>query len=270
MAKKKAAQAAAKPEIIHRAGVKKAKPAQTAHAHAENGIMCEGRRCVQTLRELALEIGAPDAGVLRLLRSEDDCPWKNKANLYDVEAWREFWGVIKLRTAAAKTEEEEQAASDKTEGVSKAIWDVRKTAAQARILEIEEEVTRGDLIDLEEAVQVLCELVKQSNAILSQAPQAMAPDLIGLELPEFSKRLKVVHREALEKIYNGLSVKKKAFWRKLLQRLSDQQPKSSLGGGANGGSDSPRRAVTGGGAAKTRVSSGNQRKTLETKVSVSS
>lgn len=188
----------------------------------------EGRSYARTMATLARELNCEES-VVRLLAKAPGNPGLSKTKMYDIEEWREFLAVSDEVIAGL--------VGDATgmDSDTKKSWDTRKVAAQARILELQEEERRGSVVSREEVVQVLGELIQTASRKLMQVPKESAAELAGLSLPEFTRRLGEIHRQALEDIYNALETKKKRFWQGLYAMLSAQQPKSSLGGGQKSG-----------------------------------
>jgi hypothetical protein len=193
-------------------------------------LMHRGRACAKTLKVLAEALDRPQEEIETLFKSQKS-PGKNAGHLYDIEEWRDW-----IDSPEAKSEFEVLTTGEP--GVAptdKKAWETRRVRAQALREELRAEMERGEVINQEEVVQFLGEVLREMSRRTAQAPKAMAADLSGLSVPEFTKRLGDVHRGILEDVTKSIQTKKKAFWQRCSEMLSDLQQSWSLGDGLSDG-----------------------------------
>lgn len=95
---------------------------------------------------------------------------------------------------------------------------------ELRTAEIELDVLQGRMIDLDECKQVLAEVMSKLSQSLRGMKHRLGPSVVGVPVPEATKRIGAVVDEVLAAVAVPEAVKKKAFWRRLSATLSDLLP----------------------------------------------
>lgn len=93
-----------------------------------------------------------------------------------------------------------------------------------RTKEIEFDTLQGRMIDVEECKQVLSEVLSKLSQSFRGLKHRLGPEVVGVSVPEATKRIGAVVDETLAAMAIPEGVKKKAFWRNISSMLSDLLP----------------------------------------------
>jgi hypothetical protein len=97
--------------------------------------------------------------------------------------------------------------------------------------EIDNAVRRGELMSVDEVNRVLTEMVGGVVDGVRGSKHSLAPRVVGLPVPEATKRIGMELDEQLAKLSLGEWAKKKIFWSKVSAHLSDLHKRFNLGAG---------------------------------------
>jgi hypothetical protein len=171
--------------------------------------------------ELASLLGCSRKQISRYLKleGEDAAPAPAADGRYNVTLWK-LWaqehGYLrkKLSTAADRQLLEDRGIQLSNE---------RK--------EIDNAVRRGELMSVDEVCRVITEMVGGVVDGARGMKHSLSPRVVGLTVPEATKRIGVEVDEQLQKLSLGEWAKKKIFWSKISAHLSDLHKRFNLGGG---------------------------------------
>lgn len=172
--------------------------------------------------ELAKHIGCSRRQLGRYLKieGEDAPPEPASDGRYNVMLWK-IWAhehghlTKKLSTAADR-----QLLEDRT------------IVLRNERLEIDNAVRRGELMSVDEVCRVITEMTGGVVDTARSMKHALAPRVVGLTVPEATKRIgQEVDQNLLGKLSLGEWSKKKIFWSRVSAHLSDLRKRFNLGDG---------------------------------------
>jgi hypothetical protein len=171
--------------------------------------------------DLAAALGCERKSVQRWLKEKDpECPGKTSDGRYNITLWK-LWVEKKGKKPAARL------------GTDKGALELEKLRLQNEKLRLENEVTKGRLLDQDEVIGVLCSMVREAYEKFRGLKHTLAPQVVGVEVSEATKRLGVEIDNTLRGLSLGEFAKKKVFWQKLYATLGDLHNSFSLGLGEN-------------------------------------
>lgn len=169
--------------------------------------------------ELAEHLGCDRKTIGRWLKAKDPaCPGKSSDGRYNVTLWKLWASSQGKKPALMKT-------SDKVS------LDNQNMRLRNEKLEIENAIRRGDLLDVDEVCKVITEMVAGFVKRARSSKHTLAPQVIGLNVAEATKRIGKETDEALNELALGEWAKKKPFWSSVFATLSDQRKRFNLGDG---------------------------------------
>lgn len=168
--------------------------------------------------ELAKQLGCDRKTVQRLMKIDGN-PGKTSDGRYNVTAWK-LWcmesGHLKKKTAAFST---------------KADLEIEGQRLKNEKLELENAVTRGELMHVDEVSKVLTEMMGAFVSGIRGMKHSLSPQVVGMPIGEASKRIGKEVDAQLGKLALGEWAKKKIFWSSVYARLHDLHRKYNLGDG---------------------------------------
>jgi predicted site-specific integrase-resolvase len=170
--------------------------------------------------ELAAELGCARETIQRWLKAGDpDCPGKTSDGRYNVSLWK-IWIETKGKKVRAAVK-----------GRDKGALEMENMRLRNEKLQIENLLKQGELLHVDEVCGVLTEMmgafVKKVRGMKHTLPNAV----VGVSIPEATKRVDREAVEALLELSLGEWAKKKPFWSSVYARLQDLQRTHSLGSG---------------------------------------
>ena len=175
---------------------------------------------VELAKALATTFGSCDRKSINRFLKIDGNPWKTSDGRYNVTAWK-LWcaetGHLNKKVAV----------------MSSTDLDDQNKRLKNEKLELENAVTRGELMHVDDVCKVLCEMVGAFAGGIRGMKDTLATQVVGLSTAEAAKRIRVESDTQLTKLALGEWAKKKAFWSSVYAQLSDLHKKFSLGAGLN-------------------------------------
>jgi hypothetical protein len=171
--------------------------------------------------ELAQHLKCSRKTVNRYLEIEGDeaPPAPTPDGRYNVTLWK-LWcqdhGHLKKKLTDAA---DRQALEDRT------------IALRNERMEMENAIKRGELISIDEASRVITEMVGGFVAGIRGMKHTLGPLVVGVPVPEATKRIGRESDNQLTKLSLGEWAKKKAFWSTISALLSDLHKRYNLGAG---------------------------------------
>lgn len=139
--------------------------------------------------ELADALGVTRKSIQRWVK--EGAPAAQSNGIYDVGEWRS-WAKAKGKQF---TKEDE--------GPSKAQLEAKRLILQNEKLEHELGVARGEYIHVDELRQLIASMVAEAKKVFLAMPSTLAPQVVGLSVPEAEKRIKAEVDQALEQLHTG-------------------------------------------------------------------
>jgi len=171
--------------------------------------------------ELAKHLGCDRKSISRWLKEKDpECPGAMPDGRYNVTLWK-LW-----------TEKKGKKPSNRL-GMDKGGLELEKLRLQNEKLELENRIKRGELMDIDEVCGVLSDMVSGFVKVVRGRKHSLAPQVIGVGVPEATKRIDRSDREALNELALGDWTQKKTFWSSVSAALSVQRKRHNLGDGLN-------------------------------------
>jgi hypothetical protein len=170
--------------------------------------------------ELATELGCDRKTIQRWMKAgEPDCPGHTSDGRYNVTLWK-IWVETKGKKvrAAPKTRD-------------KGAMEIENMRLRNEKLEIENMLKRGELLHLDEVSAVLTEMVGAFVRKVRGMKHTLPNAVVGVSVPEATKRVDREAVEALSELALGDWAKKKPFWSSVYAHLQDLQRTHSLGAG---------------------------------------
>jgi phage terminase Nu1 subunit (DNA packaging protein) len=169
--------------------------------------------------ELAEAMGCDRKTISRWLKEKDpECPGKTSDGRYNITLWR-LWGEKKGKKPAARL------------GGDKGALELEILRLKKAKMEMENALMRGQLIDVDECSKVLASMVRNAYESLRGIKHTLASQVVGVSIPEASKRIQREVDEQLQTLSLGEWAKKKAFWSIIYATLGDQHSTYLLGDG---------------------------------------
>lgn len=169
--------------------------------------------------ELAQALGCERKSISRWLKEKDpECPGKSSDGRYNITLWK-LWIEKKDKKPAARL------------GGDKGAVELDILRLKKAKLEMENAQMRGQLIDIDECVGVLALMVRNAYESLRGVKHTLASQVVGVSIPEASKRIQREIDEMLLNLSLGEWAKKKAFWQTVYAMLGDLHKTYRLGDG---------------------------------------
>jgi predicted transcriptional regulator len=170
--------------------------------------------------ELAAELGCDRKTIQRWLKASDpDCPGHTSDGRYNVSLWK-IWVETKGKKVRAAVK-----------GRDKGALEVENMRLRNEKLEIENLLRRGELLHVDEVSTVLTEMVGAFVRKVRGMKHTLPNAVVGVSVPEATKRVDREAVEALSELALGDWAKKKPFWSSVYVLLQDLQRTHSLGNG---------------------------------------
>ena len=170
--------------------------------------------------ELAAELGCDRKTIQRWLKSNDpDCPGHTSDGRYNVSLWK-IWVETKGKKVRAAVK-----------GRDKGALEMENMRLRNEKLEIENLLRRGELLHVDEVSTILTEMVGAFVRKVRGMKHTLPNSVVGVSVPEATKRVDREAVEALSELALGDWAKKKPFWSSVYVLLQDLQRTHSLGSG---------------------------------------
>ena len=169
--------------------------------------------------ELAEALGCDRKTIRRWLKQNDpDCPGAMPDGRYNITLWQ-LWVAKKGKKPAKKPLQD------------KGDLDAENMRLKNEKLQIENAVRRGELMAVDEVCQVVVEAVSAFVKRARGAKHTLAPQVVGVSVPEATKRIGSEIDDALRELSLGEWAKKKPFWGTVYATLSALLQSHGLGPG---------------------------------------
>lgn len=160
--------------------------------------------------ELAEAMGCERKTISRWLKEKDpECPGKTSDGRYNITLWR-LWSEKKGKKPAGRL------------GGDKGSLELEILRLKKAKMEMENAQMRGQLIDVDECATVLASMVRNAYESLRGVKHTLASQVVGVSIPEASKRIQREIDAQLLTLSLGEWAKKKAFWSIIYATLGDQ------------------------------------------------
>ena len=170
--------------------------------------------------ELAQHLECERKSIQRWLKSGDpECPGRTPDGRYNITLWK-LW-ISKAGKQVRST----------TRGKDKGDLEIENMGLRNEKLKIENMLRQGELMHVDEVCKVLTDMLGAAVLRAKQVKHTLAGAVIGVSLPEATKRIDREVHEVLSELSLGDWAKKKAFWSSVYAHLQDLQAKISLGDG---------------------------------------
>jgi hypothetical protein len=170
--------------------------------------------------ELAEQLGCDRKTIQRWLKASDpDCPGSTSDGRYNVSLWK-IWVETKGKKVRAAVK-----------GRDKGALEVENMRLRNEKLEIENMLRRGELLHLDEVSAVLTDMVGAFVRKVRGMKHTLPNSVVGVSVPEATKRVDREAVEALAELALGDWAKKKPFWSSVYAHLQGLQRTHSLGSG---------------------------------------
>ncbi|MDR0532529.1 MAG: hypothetical protein LBH01_01085 [Verrucomicrobiales bacterium] len=173
-----------------------------------------------TVTALALALNCDRKTVQRYMKVEGN-PGSDAGGKFNVGVWKQW------------VEEHDRLRRKRPKNESKIDAELRSLLLRNEKIEIENKVRRGQLADVDEVCKVLGDLFGTLVQSARGVKHHLAPQVVGVEVGEASKRIGREMEELLNRLALGEWAKKKVFWSKVYAQFSDLRRKYSLGNGAS-------------------------------------
>lgn len=150
-------------------------------------------------------------------------PGEGPDGQYDVTAWRAY----QKRLGREKTSSLPDKASAEIAGI----------ILRNEKLQLDNEHARGDVLSIDEVCAVLTQMANAAAQRLSGARHTLGPEVVGVSVPEATKRIAVEHTAVLQELSEIPTHAKKKdhpqglFWKNVSRRLSALLQIDALGAG---------------------------------------
>lgn len=193
--------------------------------------------------ELADHLSCDRKSIQRWLKAGDpECPGHTSDGRYNVTLWK-LW-VDKTGKKVRSTSRG---------GKDKGALEIDNMRLRNEKLDIENMLRRGELMHVDEVNKTLTELVSAFVDRVRSMKNTLAPAVVGVSIPEATKRISIETDEALNELALGDWAKKKPFWSSVFVHLQDLHKKRFPGAGLSAMSETPLTAPSG--ALRTAASS---------------
>lgn len=173
--------------------------------------------------ELANELGCDRKTIQRWLKAGDpDCPGHTADGRYNVSLWK-IWVETKGKKVRAAVK-----------GRDKGALEVENMRLRNEKLEIENLLKRGELLHVDDVCTVLTDMVGAFVRKVRGMKHTLPNAVVGVSVPEATKRVDREAVEALAELALGDWAKKKPFWSSVFAKLQDLQRTHNLGSGVSG------------------------------------
>lgn len=170
--------------------------------------------------ELADALECDRKSIQRWLKEGDpECPGKTPDGRYNVTLWK-LWIAKKGKKVRANTRSK-----------SKSDLEIEHLTLKNEKIELENMIRRGELLHIDEVNKTLSEMMAGFVQHLRKLRHTLSPSVIGVSLPEATKRISTSVDEVLGEMALGEWAKKKPFWSSVSATLSDLHRKHGLGDG---------------------------------------
>jgi predicted site-specific integrase-resolvase len=175
---------------------------------------------VKNQSELAEQIGCDRKTIQRWLKAAGpDCPGHAADGRYNVTAWRQWVESKGKKVRAAVV------------GKDRGSLEIQNMRLRNDKLEIENQLRRGETMHVDEVCKVLTEMMSAFVLKIRGVKHTLASAVVGVSVPEASKRIGRETDEALAELALGEWAKKKLFWATVYARQQDLLRTHSLGSG---------------------------------------
>ncbi|CAB4158881.1 hypothetical protein UFOVP736_50 [uncultured Caudovirales phage] len=169
--------------------------------------------------ELAQALGCERKTISRWLKEKDpECPGKTADGRYNITLWR-LWTEKKGKKPVGRL------------GGDKGSLELDLLRLKREKMEMENAQMRGQLIDVDECSAVLSSMVRNAYEALRGIKHTLASQVVGVSIPEASKRIQREVDSQLATLSLGEWAKKKAFWSSIYATLGDLHLTSAPGDG---------------------------------------
>lgn len=169
--------------------------------------------------ELAKAIGCDRKSIQRWMKERDpECPGTTADGRYNVSLWR-LWTEKKGKRQQGRL------------GNDKGSLELAYMKLKNEKLEIENMLRRGDLMHADEVNKVLGEMMGAFVQRLRAVKHTLAPSVVGVSMPEATKRIGREVDDVLTELALGEWAKKKPFWGTVYAALLDLHKTHNLGAG---------------------------------------
>ena len=175
--------------------------------------------------ELSKALGCDRRTVLRLLKIEGN-PGKRADGRYNLSAWKK-WAAEHGRLRKANTPTDKEA------------LERQALVLRNERLELDLAERRGELMHVDEVNRVLTDMMGAFVQGIRGLKHSLSPQVVGVSVPEASKRIHTSVDEQLTRLSLGEWAKKKVFWSAVSAHLRDLHKSFSLGVGLSEISPSP-------------------------------
>jgi len=170
--------------------------------------------------ELAEELGCDRKTIQRWMKGKDpDCPRATEDGRFNVTLWK-IWVETRGKKVRSAPKHRDKGALD-----------VENMRLKNEKLEIENMLKRGELMHVDEVCKVLGEMMGSFVQKVKGLKHTLPNAVVGVSVPEATKRVDRETTEALQELALGDWAKKKAFWSIVYAKLSDLQTTHGLGSG---------------------------------------
>lgn len=170
--------------------------------------------------ELAEQLDCDRKSIQRWLKEGDpECPGKTADGRYNVTLWKLWVTKVGKRTGTI------------AKGKGKIELELENMRLRNEKLDIENMLRRGELMHSDEVCKVLADMMGAFVQKVRGIKHTLAPSVVGVSMPEATKRIAREVDEALTELALGSWAQKKTFWSIVYARLHDLQATHNLGSG---------------------------------------
>ena len=172
--------------------------------------------------DLAIQLECDRKSVQRWLKENDEeCPGKTSDGRYNVTLWK-LW-----------IEKKGKKVSTAARGRDKGSLEIQNLKLRNEKIDIENMLRRGELLHVDEVCKVLSEMVAAAVLKGRSVKHTLAPAVVGVTLPEATKRIGREVDDVLNELSLGDWAKKKPLWSSVYAHLQDLRKTHNLGSGLN-------------------------------------
>ncbi len=203
----------AKGGTLTEAELRQLRDAEANYQRAVSGEPVELPMWVKGQDALAEALGYKNRKTIQRLLKMEGCPGEGPEGTYDVNAWK-AWQKKEGRSRA-------------NEIPDKATAEVAGILIKNQRNRIELEQAQGSMVTIEEVISVLCQMANAAATRLTASRHTLGPEVVGVSVPEATKRIGVEHHAVLTELSTVPTWAKKKphpaglFWQRLSLGLSD-------------------------------------------------
>ncbi len=172
---------------------------------------------VENQQALSEALGCDRRTIQRLLKLDGN-PGKRSDGSYPVVEWKKWTAEHgRLRKGRVSTDKE--------------ALEMQAIILRNERLELDLAERRGELMGVEEVNKVLTDMMGAFVQGIRGLKHSLSPQVVGMSVPEASKRIALAVDEQLSRLSLGEWAKKKVFWSAVFAHLRDLHKSYSLGDG---------------------------------------